>query len=235
MKVPSFHPNICCVKHRWARMFVLMAAVLLTVMNSLGDMPGMLSIAHSHTDGGWKLVLVGKQRRRTHACTFCGHIWMERWAHMYMLRKQDGVCVYLCLVFTGLWMIFLLVTVWSVWRKWSCSVSFFLFAERSWLSSTSSHALGWHPPLLKAKPCMKPGCSTYFLLHYHMNHCHFATHSLANAGKSLKFTGLYCRNAAVFKTEFWCRGVWALLLTLLFSFLLFLLDMMTLQWSIMFF
>lgn len=44
---------------QWGRLFVLVAAVLPTVMNSLDDAPHAASIAHSHTDGGWKLVLVG--------------------------------------------------------------------------------------------------------------------------------------------------------------------------------
>lgn len=75
-----------------------MAAVLPTVMNSLDDAPRVASIAPSHTDGGWKLVLVGEQRRYTNACTFCGHIWMQGSAHMYILRERERVCpcVFVC-------------------------------------------------------------------------------------------------------------------------------------------
>lgn len=65
-------------------------------MNSLDDAPHAALIAHSHTDGGWKLVLVGKQRRCTHACAFCGHIWMQGSSHMYILREREGVCPWVC-------------------------------------------------------------------------------------------------------------------------------------------
>lgn len=75
-------------------MFVFMAAVLPTVMSRLDDAPRAASIAQSHTDGGWKLVLVGKQRRCTHAYTFCVHIWMHGSAHMYILRRS--VCLSVC-------------------------------------------------------------------------------------------------------------------------------------------
>lgn len=85
---------------QWGRLFVLMAAVLPTVMNRLDDTPRAASIAHSHTDGGWKLVLVGKQRRCTHAYTFCRHIWMHGSAHVHTEREcvTECVCGAVCLL-----------------------------------------------------------------------------------------------------------------------------------------
>lgn len=57
----SCHSIIRYVMHQRGMLFVLMAAVLPTVMNSLDDAPRAASIALSHTDGGWKLVLEGNK------------------------------------------------------------------------------------------------------------------------------------------------------------------------------
>lgn len=70
---------------------MLMAIALLTIMNRLDGVPHAASIARSHTDGGWKLVLLGKQRRHTHACTFCRHIWAQGSANTHILRKRAHV------------------------------------------------------------------------------------------------------------------------------------------------
>lgn len=113
--------------HQWGRLFVLMAAVLPTVMNSMDDAPRAASIAHSHTDGGWKLVLVG-EAKEVHTCRhlLCTHMDAGISPHVHTERAREcvrpcvcvGQCVFIdsrgCSLLAGPRMIFLLVTVWSI-------------------------------------------------------------------------------------------------------------------------
>lgn len=89
--------------HQWGRLFVLMAAVLPTVMNSMDGAPRAASIAHSHTDGGWKLVLVG-EAKEVHTCLhllwthmdagISPHVHTESARECASMCVRGAVCVY---------------------------------------------------------------------------------------------------------------------------------------------
>lgn len=155
-------------------------------------------------DGNWSWW--GKQRRCTHACTFCGHIWMQGSAHMYTLREWESVrpcvCVVRVCLLTATDAHCSLDRGWSsYWWQYGAYRGGDLLggpfslcaAENSWMSSTSPHVLSWRSLQLEASPIYAVSNQAVVLplLHYHMNGCHIAIYCMAIVGKSLKIIGSY--------------------------------------------
>lgn len=122
-----------CLMRQWGRLFVLMAAVLPTVMNSLDDAPPC-SIDHTLSRRRRMEIGPGGESKEVHTCLhllwthmdagISTHVHTERargCASMCVCvwwRSGSGWCVFIdsrgCSLPTGPRMIFLLVTVWSI-------------------------------------------------------------------------------------------------------------------------
>ena len=171
-----------------------MAIALPTVMNRLDGVPHAASIARSHTDGGWKLVLLGKQRRHTHACAFCRRIWAQGSANAHTLRERETVCeaVYIYQhprTLAAQWAEddLLMGNSMEHIEKGTCSAGlcFFSDAENPWKSSTSPHVLSWCILQLEQSPTHTVSRKTAVLplqLHYHVSGCHIGVCFMVTVG-----------------------------------------------------
>lgn len=161
--------------------------------------------SHTLTDGGWKLVLVGKQRRCTHACAFCGHIWTRGSVHMHILRERVRVSVCVC---WGVGVLTSMDAYCSLGRRWS-SYGWQYGAYRGGDLLGGLFCVGAEklldvchlpscPQLVLSAVGDKPHAHTIsdlaaalpLLLHYHMDGCHIAIYCMAMVGKSVKVFGL---------------------------------------------